>query len=246
MSTAITTAGQLGAEIERVLVEGDLARLTPDQRVTYYNRTCESLRLNPLTRPFAYLSLNGKLILYARKDCTDQLRSIHRISLQIVDNKLVDGLYIVTCRATMPDGREDQDVGAVPMGNLQGEARANAVMKAHTKAKRRTTLSIIGLSGLLDETEIDSVAGARRVEVTPDGEILGPPANSNENMFDTFMKALVEAKTEDELVALADEIKRKKFSDVEKMALSSTYQKRKKTIHKAAQPTQPELPDESA
>ncbi|MFM1889700.1 MAG: hypothetical protein RLZZ565_457, partial [Planctomycetota bacterium] len=61
--------------IEQVLISGDLSRLTAEQRNIYYKSVCDSLGLNPLTRPFDYITLNGKLTLYARKDCTDQLRS---------------------------------------------------------------------------------------------------------------------------------------------------------------------------
>jgi hypothetical protein len=46
----------------------------------------------------------------------------------------------------------------VPFGNLKGDALANALMKAETKAKRRVTLSIAGL-GWLDETELETVKG---------------------------------------------------------------------------------------
>ncbi len=42
---------------ESVLVAGDLAKLTGDQRLAYYQRLCASLGLNPLTQPFQYLQL---------------------------------------------------------------------------------------------------------------------------------------------------------------------------------------------
>lgn len=140
--------------LARTILEGDLSRLTAEQKVTHYNATCQSLGINPLTRPLEYIRLNGKEVLYARKDCTDQLRSLRKVSVQIVDRAISDGLCIVTARATLPDGRTDEEIGAVPLGNAQGEARANAIMKAMTKAKRRVTLSICGL-GFLDESEID-------------------------------------------------------------------------------------------
>jgi hypothetical protein len=47
----------------------------------------------------------------------------------------------------------------VSIANVNGEARANAMMKAETKAKRRVTLSICGL-GMLDETEVESIPEA--------------------------------------------------------------------------------------
>ena len=58
--------------VQQVLLGGDLSKLTPEQRVAFYNRVCESLGLNPLTRPFEFIVLNGKMTLYARKDATDQ------------------------------------------------------------------------------------------------------------------------------------------------------------------------------
>ena len=159
MSEAIAKQSQagLGAQIERVLVTGDLASLTAEQRVTYYNTVCESVGLNPLTRPFDYITLNGKLTLYARRDCTDQLRKIHQVSIKITARETLDGdVYVVTAQATDRTGRADESTGAVPMAGLKGEARANAIMKAETKAKRRVTLSVCGL-GMLDENEVESI-----------------------------------------------------------------------------------------
>ena len=152
---------QIGsAEIERVLIQGDLSKLTPDQRVEYYRAVCESANLNPLTRPFEYITLNGKLVLYARKDATDQLRTVHQVSITIPAREIMEGVYIVTARATNAAGRADESTGAVSIDGLKGEVRANAMMKAETKAKRRVTLSICGL-GLLDETEVETIPSAR-------------------------------------------------------------------------------------
>jgi hypothetical protein len=74
----------------------------------------------------------------------------------------VEDCYVVTARATTPI-RQDESIGAVNIAGLKGDVRANAMMKAETKAKRRVTLSICGL-GMLDETEVDSIPGAR---ITP-------------------------------------------------------------------------------
>jgi hypothetical protein len=161
--TALARNGNGAQTIEQVLVTGDLARLTSEQRVSYYTRLCESLSLNPLTRPFEYLTLNQKLVLYARKDATDQLRSHRNVSVSISSSVQVGDLYVVTARATLPNGRTDEEIGAVNTAGLRGELLANAMMKCVTKAKRRVTLSICGL-GLLDESEIDSIPDARRFE----------------------------------------------------------------------------------
>ena len=160
--------------IERVVIGGDLAKLDAGQRVAYYRQVCESLGLNPYTKPFDYITLNGKLTLYAKRDATDQLRKLHRVSVTIVGRDAVDDLYLVTARATTPDGRADESIGAVTLGSLKGDARANAIMKAETKAKRRVTLSIVGL-GWLDETETDTIPSAHPVTVDAGtGEILPP------------------------------------------------------------------------
>lgn len=173
MTTALTTTN--GADIvERVVMAGDLGKLTPADRVSYYRATCESVGLNPLTRPFDYITLNGKLTLYARKDATDQLRRIHRVSVEIANRDRIEDVYIVTARATTPDGRTDESTGAVTIGSLKGDALANALMKAETKAKRRVTLSICGM-GWLDETEIGSIPDARPAYVDQGtGEIIEP------------------------------------------------------------------------
>jgi hypothetical protein len=148
------------ATIEQVLISGDLNRLTAEQRNIYYKSVCDSLGLNPLTRPFDYIVLNGKLTLYARKDCTDQLRSLRGISIRIVSREAVEGVMVVTAQATDKVGRIDESTGAVSVQGLRGEALANALMKAETKAKRRATLSICGL-GFTDESEVESIPNAR-------------------------------------------------------------------------------------
>lgn len=152
-------------QLEQVVVEGNLAKLSENERIAYYARVSESLGLNPLTRPFEYITLNGKLTLYARKDATDQLRQIHGVSISRLDRERDEaaGLAIVTAYATDRYGRTDSSIGAVSINGLSGEALANALMKAETKARRRVTLSIVGL-GWLDEVEAQD---QRSYEVAP-------------------------------------------------------------------------------
>ena len=161
--TEMLPAQQLGAaSLEQVLIGGDLSKLNAADRVMYYKAVCDSVKLNPLTKPFEYITLNGKLTLYARRDATDQLRQLHKVSIEIAAREVVEDCYVVTARATTPI-RQDESIGAVNIAGLKGDVRANAMMKAETKAKRRVTLSICGL-GMLDETEVDSIPGAR---ITP-------------------------------------------------------------------------------
>ena len=148
--------------LERVLVSGDLAGLSESQRLDYYRAVCESLGLNPLTRPFEYLRLNGRLVLYATRAAADQLRAIHGISILDAKIERRDDLITVTVRGKTRDGREDVEIGVVSAAGLRGDALANAEMKALTKAKRRLTLSLAGL-GWLDESEAETIPGAQRV-----------------------------------------------------------------------------------
>lgn len=143
-------------KVDEVLIQGDLSTLNEQQRTEYYLRVCESLGLNPHTQPFEYIPLGGKLKLYATRACSDQLRKLHGVSIQILSRELVEDIYTVTARAEDMTGRTDESCGVVSLKNLAGEARSNKIMCAETKAKRRVTLSICGL-GWLDETEIDSV-----------------------------------------------------------------------------------------
>ena len=173
---AIKESHDLYQSMEKLVIGGDLASLSPHERVTYYNKVCESLGLNPLTKPFSYIRLSGKLTLYASKDATEQLRKIHDISIEILSRELVDDLYIVTARATDKTGRQDEAIGAVSLAGLRGEAKANAIMKCETKSKRRVTLSIAGL-GMLDEHEVHTIEGAKLAEVNYEtGEIVGAVA----------------------------------------------------------------------
>lgn len=142
--------------IESALIQGDLSKLTNDQRLSYFKSVCESLGLNPLTKPFDFINLNGKLTLYAKRDATDQLRRVHGVSITITSREKIDDIYIVTAKAKDKSGREDESTGAVNVAGLKGDALANAFLKSETKAKRRVTLSICGL-GMLDESEADSI-----------------------------------------------------------------------------------------
>lgn len=159
-----------GDVMESVVIGGDLSQLKPAERVEYYKAVCASVGLNPLTRPFEYITLNGKLTLYARKDATDQLREKHSISIGKPDITFQDEWIIVAVVASKQDGRTDSDVGVVNKKDMRGDF-GNALMKAVTKAKRRVTLSICGL-GMLDETEVETIPTAKLSVVDENGELL--------------------------------------------------------------------------
>ena len=142
--------------ISKIVLQGDISSLKPAEKVSYYNDLCRSLGLNPATQPFGYMNLKGKETLYAKKDAGEQLRFLHNVSIDIKSRDILGDIYVVTAKATLPNGRTDESTGAVPIKGLVGEQKANAFMKAETKSKRRVTLSICGL-GMIDENEVKDI-----------------------------------------------------------------------------------------
>ena len=159
--------------VEDALLKGDLSNLSPQQRLDYYEKVCESVGLNPFTKPFEYIWLNGDLTLYAKRDAAEQLRKIHNISITDMDETWRDDILVVRAYAQTGEGRTDVATGAVDTSYSDGQDLANDIMKAETKAKRRVTLSLAGL-GWLDETEISDIPDQATEEVDVDydtGEI---------------------------------------------------------------------------
>jgi len=150
--------------LEKVLLQGDLSKMTPMERVHHYKTVTTSLGINEWTKPFEYIMLNNKLTLYATKNCTDQLRKLNNISIEIKQAEIKDGIFIVIAKATTPDGRSDEDIGAINIAGLKGDAYTNSIMKAYTKAKRRVTLSICGLS-FVDESEIETIPNTQKINI---------------------------------------------------------------------------------
>jgi len=162
----------------QLILQGDLSKLSAGDKVRYYNGYCERMGLDPYTKPFDLLRLNGKEILYCTRSGTQQLNKLHKVSHTITsrDTNAEAGVYIVTSKASLPDGRCTESIGAVNIAGLKGEMYANAIMKAETKAKRRATLDLLGL-GVIDESEAESIPNASvgalhtMVEAIPEMEV---------------------------------------------------------------------------
>jgi len=139
---------------KHVYIKGDLSKLTDQQKMEYVSTLCRLLGLNPLTRPFDFTKFQGMEVLYARKDCSDQLRKLHGVSVYKLEKEIIGEIVTVKAYGRDKYGKEDIATGAVYLGGLKGQDLANAHLKCETKAKRRLTLSICGL-GFLDETEVE-------------------------------------------------------------------------------------------
>ena len=132
----------LPERIESVVMEGDLAVLSVPERLQYVKSLCHSLRIDWRGRPFAYIILNGKMVLYALKNCTDQLRKVHGVSV-ISSKRTTEGeLCIFEIEVKDRTGRVDTGVGAWAIGGLskrEHAVNANAqVRKRKPSAERRS------------------------------------------------------------------------------------------------------------
>ena len=151
--------------ISNLVLNGDISKMSNEMKVQYYNQLCHSLNLNPVTKPFQIIAFQGKTILYATKDCTEQLRKINKVSIVELNQDLKEGLCISKCKVQDKDNRYDIATGVVNIAGLKGGDLANAIMKSETKAKRRATLSICGL-GILDESELDTMPTYTTSDIT--------------------------------------------------------------------------------
>ena len=86
--------------VETLMLDGDLGKLDAAQRIQFYAATCDRVGLDPVARPFDYLRLNGKVVLYANKSCAEQLRQLHNISLGEVRTEVVNDTFIATVTAS--------------------------------------------------------------------------------------------------------------------------------------------------
>lgn len=164
--------------IERLIeAQGDWGKLSPGERRDLYREICETLDIEPNIMPFYLITTQGrggggeKTILYLNRGGAEALRKKHHISVRVLQSSLIhlpgEGLfYQVVVEASMreptqEEGKEvrrEQGVAVADLRDKQGVELENAILFAETKAKRRATISLLGLGSLLlDETEALSI-----------------------------------------------------------------------------------------
>lgn len=186
------TAHHVDPDVMRQFVmDGDLSDIKPAMRPALVLALCRHIGVDPIERPFMVFADGKKIVLYATRACTSALCRERRISRDLlsVEERTIAGqpVIIARARATLLDGgRHDESTGVVPVMQAEVEWRdgangkryknvvgwrmpdpneaANLPMKAETKAKRRAVLDLVGL-GISDESEIDTIRGARRGQV---------------------------------------------------------------------------------
>lgn len=216
-TTAVTTrlnAEQMTELFNKLVIGSDLSGLSEPQRIDYYKLVCERVGLDPYRKPFDLVVLDGKLTMYANKECTAQLTRIHSLRIEIVNKERIGDMYVVTARCTPAGSEGVDDIGAVNLGKKQrkdggwydqnGDAIANAMMKAATKAKRRAVLSACGL-GMIDAEELDTVANVEHLDPI---EIKAIPDDVDRDLIVTWAETLAGASNADELTLATLEIKK--------------------------------------
>jgi hypothetical protein len=145
---------------------------------------CRSLGLNPRSRPFDWLVLDNRLVLYPNKSCAEQIRAAHQISVKVLRREPVGELFVVEVEGRTPAGRTDVSSKYVPLTKwdrqsgrhvrLSSSELSNAYAKAETGAKRRLAFSMVGLAALPDP---DELKGARPVVVDGTGAVIERPTD---------------------------------------------------------------------
>jgi hypothetical protein len=149
----VALANKAGAIMEKIIARGGLGKLNAEERGKFNTSLCESLGLNPLTKPIDYLKYGDVVVPYINKDGCAQLRANYGVSVTEMTHQERDGVHMTIVKVADSKGRSDIATGAVSIVGLKGEALANKLMHGETKAKNRATLSVCGL-GFLSEEEV--------------------------------------------------------------------------------------------
>src|SRR4051794_16290833 len=168
--------------LAHVLGTGDLYQLTNEQRVAHYLNLCQSLGLNPLSRPFQWIEFKegentpAVLTLYFKPSGAAQLLRNHQISVYFPRKEIVGELFVCEAEGRAPNGRTGHATKYVPLtgkyGKLTGNRLANAFMSAESGALRRLALNMFGLSTGPDPDELRTV---KVVTVDGEGRVIDAP-----------------------------------------------------------------------
>ena len=150
-----------------LLLHGDYGKLSPAQRNVLLLKLCETHGLDPLTKPFMYIAVDGRKILYASRSAADGIaknKGLSEVGHELIETmngtilivKIADPAWI---ESEGKKGRMKEGFSAIP-ANLTGLVWVNAVKKAHTQANRRAILALEA-PGFMDESEISDIPGAK-------------------------------------------------------------------------------------
>lgn len=161
----------------KICLTGNLAGLSDQQRLVYYEKFCAYLGLDPITRPFDIITTfengpNGpieKTILYANAGCSAQLAEKREITYGEPKTEYDDrlGVVMISVQAIAKGGmRSCWRRGVAHVAGSKGKWLENSIKKAETQAHRRATLALCGVA-MPDESEIDDIEGAQESAIIP-------------------------------------------------------------------------------
>ena len=155
-TTAIERRAVSDEIIAKVALTGNLADLTPPERVAYMEMRCRVAGLEAAAKPFDLITTfdkEGNMIvsLHPNAEAAAQLVSSRKISVRLLDRETqADGMLIIV-RAETPDGQYRDDLAYAALAGLSGVAYGNAVKRTYTQASRRAVLRLAGLGGTLTD-----------------------------------------------------------------------------------------------
>lgn len=145
---------------ELALMRGDLRGLTKGQIAEVVEGLARDAGLNPALSPIDVIpTREGRLVPYINAKGAAALRRLHGLEVTAIDLvKERAGLVVLRCILRRPDGTTDMAYGAADWREDRPADEARAWMVAETRAKRRATMSAVGifLEGPSDEVEGDA------------------------------------------------------------------------------------------
>lgn len=139
------------AAVQQYIIKQDISALSKPMQVAFYVAECKRLRVDPASHPIDLLKdKEGRLKPYYNSECATQMENDRNVSCTPVNQGFLtdedDRFYFAEVKATGPDGRSKTRKGIISVKGLKGQEKANAMMKAETKANRRATLALLGMS----------------------------------------------------------------------------------------------------
>ena len=144
----------LPAAVIQAQLYGNWAGTTEDQRVKACLELCGVLGIPTPLNPFRFITLNGKMVMYAPNEAAQLIAASREASVDIV-NKYRDketNIYVVEIQVST-QARRVQNFAAIYVGGLTGQKLADAMMKCCTKGIRRTIFGAFGLS-IADDDDV--------------------------------------------------------------------------------------------
>lgn len=209
--------------MQKFILKNDLSCLTMEEKLIFILNRCKDLKLDPRSQPIMIIKSKEKVgnsfvekeTPYISKSGGEQLAKVHQVSVLDTEEKILDDVFIVKAKVSLPNGRISQAIGVTPLfteydgkvTKITGAKKCNAMMVADTKARRRAVLSICG-TGMIDESEIDTmnvVAKINPYEQKIEPVLLNQTVSFNQ--IEDFDKKLDDYKTKIYLCSNLDDLK---------------------------------------